>query len=230
MSDDDRLGGALAKRPLHFFWVLDASGSMAADGKMQALNVAVHEAIDPLRDVARQQSGVELLVRALTFANAVSWVVSEPTPIERFRWSDVSVVPRGVTELGVALRELAAQMRILEANRRGFAPAIVLVSDGQPTDTATPSFRAGLQELLGTAWGERATRLAIGIGRDADLDVLKAFIARGEIEPIMADNPQQLAEALRFVSTLAVKKSSIPAVNVPGGLPPTIGPSTSPIW
>ncbi|MDW8300804.1 MAG: tellurium resistance protein, partial [Anaerolineae bacterium] len=34
-----RPGGALANRPLHFFWVVDCSGSMAGD-KIQSLNTA----------------------------------------------------------------------------------------------------------------------------------------------------------------------------------------------
>ncbi|MGH8897162.1 MAG: vWA domain-containing protein [Egibacteraceae bacterium] len=219
---DDRLGGTIAKRPLHFFWVLDVSGSMEADGKIQALNVAVRQAIPELQTVAAAQAGVALLVWALTFASSVRWVVADPVPIERFQWSDVSVERRGVTELGVALQELAQQMRVLEASSRGFAPAIVLVSDGQPTDTAAPSFRAGLDELLATPWGDKAIRLAVGIGRDADLGVLKSFIARGELEPILADNPEKLANALRWVSTLAVRKSSRPAQ----GLPPTLAPTT----
>ena len=38
-------GGALASRPLHFIWVADCSGSMSVDGKIQALNNAIREAI-----------------------------------------------------------------------------------------------------------------------------------------------------------------------------------------
>ena len=35
-------GGRLSTRPLHFFWLADCSGSMAADGKTQALRLAWH--------------------------------------------------------------------------------------------------------------------------------------------------------------------------------------------
>ena len=31
------LGGPMARRQLHFIWILDVSGSMRADGKIQAL-------------------------------------------------------------------------------------------------------------------------------------------------------------------------------------------------
>ncbi len=45
-------GGALASRPLHFIWVADCSGSMSVDGKIQALNNAIREAIPHMQQVA----------------------------------------------------------------------------------------------------------------------------------------------------------------------------------
>ena len=48
----DRLGGTVARRPLHFIWMLDVSGSMAHDGKIQALNNAIAETIPLLAEDA----------------------------------------------------------------------------------------------------------------------------------------------------------------------------------
>ena len=36
-----RPGGEMAKRPLNFFWVVDCSGSMSVDNKMQQVNYAI---------------------------------------------------------------------------------------------------------------------------------------------------------------------------------------------
>ncbi len=47
-----RPGGELASRPLHFIWIADNSGSMEQDGKIQALNTAIREAILHMRKVA----------------------------------------------------------------------------------------------------------------------------------------------------------------------------------
>jgi len=47
-----RMGGELASRPLHFIWIADSSGSMEQDGKIQALNTAIREAIPHMRKVA----------------------------------------------------------------------------------------------------------------------------------------------------------------------------------
>ncbi|MGQ0624149.1 MAG: vWA domain-containing protein [Sporichthyaceae bacterium] len=235
MTTDDRLGGALARKPLHLIWILDISGSMGENGKIQALNFAVREALPQLREAAATNPGAQLLVRALAFARSVQWVVPQPTPIESFTWTDIGIEHRGVTELGLALREVAVQMQVLEAEGRGFAPAIVLVSDGKPTDTEEPSARRGLEELLATSWGNKAVKVAVGIGADADLKVLKDFMGHPELEPLRADNPEQLANQLRWVSTLAVRQASAPNRKVHVGPPPATlltppapGPATGP--
>jgi uncharacterized protein YegL len=202
----DVIGGAMAQRPLHFFFVLDVSGSMGADGKIQALNHAIREALPHVREAAEANPGVQVFVRALAFANAATWVVADPLPISEFRWADIDAEPRGLTELGLALRLLAVQMRKLAEDARGFAPAIVLVSDGMPTDTVEPSFRRGMAELLAEPWGAKASRLAVAIGRDADRGILKEFIGRGELEPVLAENPDQLVRWIRWASTVAVSE------------------------
>ena len=37
MAGLQRPGGELASRPIHFFWVVDCSGSMSYDGKMEVV-------------------------------------------------------------------------------------------------------------------------------------------------------------------------------------------------
>ena len=82
----DRLGGALARKPLHFIFVLDVSGSMLRGGRIQALNNAIAEALPHLRDEARANPHAELLIRVLAFANEPEWIVREPTPVDQLQW------------------------------------------------------------------------------------------------------------------------------------------------
>ena len=99
---DKRPGGGLAGRPLHFIWIADCSGSMQADGKIQALNNAIREAIPHLRDLAARNPHAQILVRALAFSSGTRWHVSEPTPVEKLVWPDL--VAYGYTDLGAALK------------------------------------------------------------------------------------------------------------------------------
>src|SRR5690606_6981930 len=164
----DRLGGAVQRKPLHFIFVLDVSGSMLRGGRIQALNNAISEVVPHLRDEARNNPHAELLVRVLAFANEPRWVVEDPTPIEQFHWRRLEAVPQGFTELGSALTELTGAVAELDG-AAGYPPAIILVSDGMPTEATGVSFHEGLEALLGQRWGAAAVRLALGVGRDADL-------------------------------------------------------------
>ena len=94
---------------------------------------------------------------------------------------------------------------------RAFPPVLVVVSDGRPTD----DFEAGLAGLMAMPWGRRAVRLAIGIGADADQEVLSAFIGDPELRPFTANDPEQLVYLVRFVSTAASRLASLPVDEIP---------------
>ena len=90
---------------------------------------------------------------------------------------------------------------------RALPPVLVLTSDGQPTD----DFEGGLQSLMAEPWGKKAVRLAIAIGEDADTNVLKRFIGHAEIEPLQANNSQDLVNYIRWASTAVLQAASAPA-------------------
>jgi uncharacterized protein YegL len=202
-----RPGVRLARRPLHFFFVLDGSGSMNTAGKIEALNSSIRQALPHLQEVAEQSPFVEVLVRAVVFASGARWHVEVPTPVGEVQWTDVAAA--GSTDLGAALGELTAVLRMPPMQARAFPPVIVLVSDGRPTD----DFDAALEQLMAEPWGRRAVRLAIAIGADADLDVLQQFIGDPQIAPFSARDPDHLAYLIRFVSIVASRLSSTPATD-----------------
>src|ERR1700728_2828185 len=162
-------GGAIATRPLHFIWILDTSGSMMGD-KIQSLNFAIHEAIKPMQDTADENPHASVLVRAVTFSTGARWHLAQPTPVANFKWTDVKA--SGVTDMGKALTLVAEQLRIPPMTDRALPPVLMLVSDGQPTD----DFNTGLKKLMAEPWAQRAVRLAIAVGRDADKGVLSKFV------------------------------------------------------
>ncbi len=71
-----RPGGELATRPLHFIWITDSSGSMRIDGKIQALNNAIREAIPHMQRVADDNPYAQILVRAIKFSSSAQWHIS----------------------------------------------------------------------------------------------------------------------------------------------------------
>jgi len=142
----------MASRPLHFVWIADCSGSMSLDGKIQALNTAIREALPHMKSVARDNAHAQVLVRAIKFSTGAEWHVPDPRPIEEFAWPDLQA-HRGVTDMGKGLELAAAQLTLDQMPQRALPPVLVLISDGQPTD----NFDAGLQTLMRAPWGKKAS-------------------------------------------------------------------------
>jgi uncharacterized protein YegL len=200
-----RPGGELASRPLHFILIADSSGSMEQDGKIQALNTAIREAIPHMRKVADDNPNAQVLVRAVKFSDGAQWHISQPTPVADFAWQDVTA--GGETDMGKAFALVAEQLKMPPMSDRALPPVLVLISDGQPTDDVD----AGLKALMEQPWGKKAVRIAIAIGQDADNEVLQKFIGNAELKPLAANSPEALVKYIKWASTAVLKSASSPA-------------------
>lgn len=198
-----RPGGEMAKRPLNFFWVVDCSGSMSVDNKMQQVNYAIQSTIPDMREAAKDNTNAQLYVQAMQFSSGATWLTASPEEIETYEWKDMKA--GGVTDLGKAFDLLCGQLSIPPMSDRALPPVIVLLSDGQPTD----SYKTQLDTLLNMPWGKKSVRIAIAIGRDADRSVLEEFTGNSEMV-LDANNPQALVALIKWASTVA-KQVSTPA-------------------
>jgi uncharacterized protein YegL len=212
-----RPGGELATRPLHFIWIADCSGSMSGS-KITALNFAIREAIPAMRKVADENPNASVFVRAIRFGSNVQWHVAQPTPLAAFNWTDLST--DGVTNMGRALSMVAEELKVPPMNERALPPVLVLISDGQPTD----DFASGLKRLFEQKWGQKAVRIAIAIGDDADKDVLQRFINNPEIQPLQANNSEDLVNYIKWASTTVLQSVSAPAAQKQSSTNPTLPP------
>jgi uncharacterized protein YegL len=207
---------------------------MQADGKIQALNNAIREALPHMRRAAEENPNAQVFVRAVKFSDGAQWHVAPPTPVADFRWEDLTA--GGMTDMGKAIRLVADQLRIPPMSDRALPPILVLVSDGQPTD----DYSRAAAELLDLPWGKRAVRIAVAIGEDADQDALRVFVANAEIPVLQANGAETLVNFIRWASTAVLKAASAPASqptspanagNVPlPAAPAAAAPSTTDVW
>jgi uncharacterized protein YegL len=195
MQELQRPGGELATRPIHFFWVVDCSGSMYGE-KIGIVNNTIQECIPEMRNSADNNPNAQLLIRALQFSSGASWITTSPVPVENYSWEDMEA--NGLTELGKAFDLLAAQLSIPPMPARALPPVIVLLSDGQPTD----DYKKSLDKLKGMPWFRKAVKIAISIGQDADDDVLIEFAGNKELV-LQANNATALAKMIKWASTTA---------------------------
>lgn len=204
MTGPSRPDVSLATRPLHFFLLVDCSGSMAAAGKMVALNTAVRELLPHLAEVASRNPHTELLVRVIAFSTGARWHIERPTRPDDIRWTDLSA--HGYTDLGAAIDLTSRALTESAMPERAAPPALVLISDGMPTDDVD----GALRRFVGQPWGARSIRMAVAIGRDADRTALARFIGDERVQPLSAANPEQLVRGLRWAGTqLALAASTV---------------------
>jgi uncharacterized protein YegL len=196
-------GLEIAKRQLNFYYLLDTSGSMTMNGRIQALNQSVRQSIPGMTEAASSQPNAILKIHVIKFSNDASWHTYPGVLIDEFRWEDLHA--GGPTSMGKAIHLLCDD---LESNMpsRSLPPVIVLVSDGHPTD----NFDAALSRLSQIPWGVKSVRIAIGMGPDSEIDwsVMERFMFNMEIKPLHAHNSIELANYISWASTVAVSASS----------------------
>ena len=165
--DDDPLSATgVSRKSLVIFFLIDTSGSMKGK-KMGELNTVMEELIPEIRRVG--EADTEVKVAVLTFSTEVRWMYSTPIAIEDFEWARLRA--SGVTSMGAAFKELSLRMSrnsYLNSPSLSFAPVIFLMTDGYPSD----DYREGLKELQSNSWYKFGLKAALGIGDEANDDVL----------------------------------------------------------
>jgi uncharacterized protein YegL len=169
--------------------------------KIGTVNHAVQDTIPEMVDAADSNPYAQLLVRTLKFATGAEWITPEPAKIDEFSWVDLAA--DGVTDLGAAFKLLAAELTIPPMSERALPPVIVLLSDGQPTD----DYKTELDALSALPWGRKSVRIAVAIGRDADLGVLEEFTGNADLV-LQAKNREMLVRMIKWASTAAAMVSA----------------------
>ena len=186
-------------RPLPVILLADVSGSMAVDGKIDALNGAVAEMQAAFAEEEDERAEIHLAV--VTFGRTAALHVPL-TPAHDVRWTPMQA--DGRTPLGGAL-DIATDL-IEDRDRvpsRAYRPTVVLVSDGLPND----EWEEPLQRLLTSERAAKAERFALGIGADADHDMLRRFLNSSEGRVFEAHEGREIRKFFRWV-TMSVSSRS----------------------
>lgn len=174
----------LPKKVLPILYVIDTSGSMAGD-KIATVNEAMHECEEILREKAGENADAEIKIGALKFSSGAQWVTkSGLVALEDFYWNDVDA--DGMTDLGAAIKELDAKLsrNAFLVSDTGFClPVLIFMSDGGPNDDWERPLRNANAH---NKWFQRARKIAIAIGDDADKDVLRQLV--GNVEAVVQAN------------------------------------------
>ena len=189
----------LRLRELATILLLDVSGSMGADGKIEALNQSAGEMISTLADADGLRAEIQLAV--ITFGGTARLHVPLQS-VAAVKWQDMQA--GGKTPMGQAMHiaaDLIEDRDLIPA--RAYRPTVVLVSDGLPTD----DWQAGLECLTRKGRAQKAHRMALGVGADADEAMLTQFLADPEAKVFHAEDAGKIETFLRLVTMSVTARS-----------------------
>lgn len=194
-------------RPLPIFILADTSGSMMGE-KVNELNLALREMLNALKNADEIRGMFKLCI--ITFGGKVD--IPQPiSDVDHITLPELSA--SGNTPMGDAfnhVRDLIENRDIVSS--RAYTPTIVLISDGLPTDCPEEICRGRnysewepLKALQNGGRSSKCQRLALGIGNDADTEMLRAFINNPEVPLIRTGDASGITKFFKWVtmSTIA---------------------------
>lgn len=199
------------ERALPIFVLADTSGSMDGE-KIQAVNKAIHDMVNTLRNVDDIRGVFKISI--ITFGGEEVEVQQLPTDVRDVQLKEL--VAAGRTPMGQAIIEVTKLIENREIVKSSdYLPTVVLLSDGYPTDF--PGNRdASLEQYLEWApiklmhEGERCKkcmRVAMSVGAGTDMAMLKAFLNNGT-DPMMATDASDISKLFKWVTMSTISRMS----------------------
>ena len=179
-------------RPLPVIIAVDKSGSMGANGKIEALNIALKDFINSIKD--EDSNKAEIHVSVFSFGGEAAMCDIPLAPISEI---DIPIFQaQGRTPMGKAFELLKALIEDKEQiPSRSYKPTIVLLTDGIPTD----DFLFSMNNFINEGRSSKAFRIAMAIGDDADQDMLSKFVSSPEYL-VMGESARDIRKFFRFVT------------------------------
>ena len=203
-----------SSRPLPVILLLDRSGSMYGE-KIATLNAATNEMIESFKTAGKGEVDIHLAVISFGEGGA-----TYDLPLQSVKTiNEITLEADGMTPMGMALRmakDLIEDKDTIPS--KGYRPAVVLVSDGEPND----EWEQPMQDFVGGGRSSKCERFAMAIGTSADDPVLNQFLSGTGNKVFLANQADQIRDFFKFVTmSVSVRsRSQNPNVLIPAASDP----------
>lgn len=189
------MNAVLEKKALVVFFIVDISGSMKG-ARIGAVNDAIRNLLPELKKREAQNSNMEIRIAIMEFSSRATWKTLTPQPVSTYVFDDITNVSGG-TNYGPAfeaLNEKLSENAFLSAACGAYAPFILLMTDGKPSDIAL--YPEALGKLKQNANFRSAAKAGVAIEEGAFSPECKKVLSE------FTDNEKMVLEA-RETNTLA---------------------------
>ena len=202
---------SIPRKTTILFFIIDTSGSMAGT-YIGAVNSAIEETLEKLREMNADSADAEIEVALLEFSSSARWLTPNgPVKVENYYWSDLNA--DGLTAMGEAFRMLEEKLHkssgFMQRASGSYAPVLFLMSDGEPND----DYKTHLAKLQNNGWFKASTKVALAIGDEANDYVLMEFTGSKEAVVRVPDGKnagEKLAKMVRFIAVTSSQVASNP--------------------
>lgn len=180
-------------RPLPVIVAIDRSGSMSKNGKIEALNLALRNFINSLKEEKTDKIEIQLALYSFGGCNEVS-CENELLPLTLVNSKEYTA--HGRTPLGgtlTAIKQLIEDRTKISS--RAYIPTVVIITDGKSTDETGQA----LASFKNEGRSAKAFRIAMAIGDDADMDFLRSFVSEPEYL-VTGEGASDIKQFFKFVT------------------------------
>ncbi len=188
------------KRQKPVILILDTSGSMDCEGRIDQLNRGVRGLLTDLAKI--RSASVEMCISIIEFGGDNATLAVDYTKLRDVRWTDLR--PHGCTPLGSALmlaKDIIEDKSKLSTN--AYRPTVILMSDGIPTD----DYEEAMVKFTTTGRTAKCDRFVAAV-QGADENVLACFVKDKESHFFRAENAGDICEFMKFMSSSIVNSST----------------------
>ncbi len=200
---------------LNLLLVIDTSGSMRGN-RIGQVNFALENVFKELR--SQTNTNAQFKVGILEFNDGAQWVTPQPVPLDDFVFTRIEASPY-LTQYGDAFKLLEEKLHRSEfmdpSKGEYFAPVIMFLTDGEPTDEM--EYPVQLRKLQKNGWFRQSARYAIAVGeeaRTAKVQQILTEFTENELNVRYADEGAALVQLIEFV---AVRASMVQSTMVSTG-------------
>jgi len=178
MMHTDRIICAYPKKSLPIFFIIDTSGSMAGS-RIAALNSAIEQMLEQLKEMNAERADAEIEIAFLEFSSGARWLTPNGlVKVDDFVFSELEA--NGLTDMGEAFKMLEEKLHrnsgFMNRPSGFYAPIIILITDGEPTDDYKPY----LAKLYENNWFKAAVKISLAIGNEVNDSILAEFTGHKE--------------------------------------------------